>query len=229
MLYLPITVAWLFLDETVIKDKKSIASSKNEAAHGGDDSPDETNVSDNSSDPPCSTDSGIELPLTTPSDHEAKQDNSDLTDYLDEVGDNESALETDLDDVGSDTELIRTERERSNISKCLYDYRKRCQETFSFTKLAHIIRKRVTDCTGGIVACALCFWTFDCAMLKPKNLRNKTSGHGQAFLQGLLRVVKLLFDRKVFLSISLYGAIAFLAILSNEVRMYAWACVAIAD
>lgn len=134
-----------------------------------------------------------------------------------EMEDSESVSDYD---VSSDTELIRRvgEKKHFSLSKHYLDYKKKCLQTFSFTKLVRIVRRRTTDCIGGFVTCILCLHAFDCAKLKPGNLRDKSSGCGRGFVRGMWRVAKLLLDRKVFLSVTLYALIAFLAILSNEVR-----------
>ena len=213
------TGTWLFLDETL---KKS-------ATKSADDSVEET--SGDSSDSPCSNDSGIELRLQPASETEVDSAQAPLLDDDGVECSEEDSSERELFemdgsesvsdyDVSSDTELIGRGRSRkysSMLTRRYLDYKRKCKDTFSFTKLLHLVVRRITDCIGGFYSLFLYFYKFDFAELKPGNLKDKTAGCGRHLLQGLLRTLKLMLDRKVFLSIALYGVVAFLTIITNEV------------
>lgn len=207
---------WLFVDETLVRSKNKASSKDNDSS----DPPDETNSSDNSSDPPYSNDSGIELLQSNtadkssvlPEDTEKEEDNV----YLFEIDDSGSATDSDYD-ARSDTELLITRRTNKDIRYYCENYKRKCLQTFSILKLARKVMQRTTDCIGGFVACAACLWTYDYTKCKTDNLKKKTAGCGQALCLGIWRMFKLMLDRRVFLSVSLYGIIAFLAIISNEV------------
>lgn len=199
---------WLFLDETL--KTKSTEDSVNE-------------TSEDSSDSPHSNDSGIELQAD--SAQAALLDDDIIESSEEESSERELFEMNETDsvsdyDVSSDTELIRrvrTKKKFSVLTKRCCDYRKKCMDTFSFIKLVHLVIRRITDCIGGLYSLIMYLYKFDFAKLKPGNLKKKSVGCGHHLLQGLFRGFKLMLDRKVFLSITLYGVIAFLAIISNEV------------
>ena len=202
---------WLFLDETLVKDKVT-----------ADD--DETNISDNSSDPPHSNDSGIELLQPGATDFTANSEFSqDFKDDYEQdeqhLFDDESATDSEYDG-SSDTELLRPVRTRTHFKfnrQFFQRYKSKCFQAFDIFRLARKVVQRITDCVGGFTACAMCLWTYDYTKCKPQNLQKRSSGLGRSLGRILLRSIKLILDRKVFLSVSLYGVMAYLAIISNEV------------
>lgn len=137
---------------------------------------------------------------------------------VDEQDNFESATDSEYD-ATSDTELIRSRRyQNKSISKKLHDSFKKCLQTFSFVKLAQKVMQRLTDCIGGFFTCIVCLWSYEYhTKCKPRHLRSKSSGWGQAVIKGLWKTMKLIIDRKVFISVLLYAVIAFLAISTNEV------------
>lgn len=202
---------WLFVDETLVRKKDS--------DNGDSDPPNGSNSSDSSSDPPYSNDSGIELLQPGTTDESSLLQNDDDYDekeeeemHLFEIDDSDSA--TDSDYVNSDTELLKSRRTKTAFDRHSYErYKRKCMQTFNIFKLPHLVMQRTVDCVGGFVACAVCIWTYDYTKCNPHNLQRKSSGCGQT----LWRTLKLMLDRRVFLSVLLYGIIAFLAIISNEV------------
>lgn len=202
--FLSLVCTWLFVDETLVKNKDKASSEDG---------------SDNLSDSPQSNDSGIELlqPGTTdslmPGDHDYDEQNEI---HLFEIDDSESATDSEYD-ATSDTELLRTRRAKKNFDRFSCEHCKtKCLETFNIFKLARLVMKRITDCVGGFVTCAVCLRTYDYTNLKPSNLQRKSSGYGRTLCNGMWRMFKLILDRRVFLSVSLYGIMAYLAIVSNE-------------
>ena len=139
-----------------------------------------------------------------------------------EIDDSDSATDSEYD-ATSDTELLRTRRNKKFLNayeqyktKCL-QYKTKCLQSFNILKLPHLVVRRATDCFGGFVSCVMWFWAYDYSSCKPHNLRKRSSGCGRALGYRVMRTLKFVLDRKVFLSVSLYGIIAFLAIISNEV------------
>lgn len=181
---------------------------------GSSDTPSENNSSDNSSDGPYSNDSGIELlhaRTTDRSSEESEKEEDEM--YLFEIDDSGSASDSDYD-ARSDTELLRTRRNKKDDCD---RYKRKCLQTFSIFKLARKVKQRTIDCVGGFVACAVSLWTYDYTKCKPHNVKKKTSGCGQALGLGIWRTFKLMLDRRVFLSVTLYGMIALLTIINVEV------------
>lgn len=191
----------------------------------------------NSIDTPNSDDSGIELSqpertsainVTDIGVHFRRTDSdSELTQLIfnDEIDANES---TDSEyDAGSDTELLRSQRltqerfkqEHFNLGRRLKYFKQKCLQTFSLVKLARKVMQRITECVGIFVTCALCIKSLQHKKFKPQNFR-RNSDTLHTVCHELLQSFKLLLDRKVFLSIFLYGWIAFLAIITNEVHAY---------
>lgn len=131
----------------------------------------------------------------------------------------ESATDSEYDG-SSDTELLRPMRTRTHFKfnrQVFQRYKTKCFQAFSIFRLARKVVQRIADCVGGFTACATCLWTYDYTKCKPQNIQKRSSGFGHAISRTLRRTFKLILDRKVFLSVSLYGVIAYLAILSNEV------------
>lgn len=137
--------------------------------------------------------------------------------HLFEIDDSESATDSEYD-ATSDTELLRTRRTKKNFNRFSCEhYKTKCLHSFNILRLARLVVRRTTDCVGGFITCAVCLWTYDYAKFKPQR---ESSGYGRALGYGIWRTFKLILDRKVFLSVSLYGIIAYLAIVSNEVTTY---------
>jgi hypothetical protein len=147
-----------------------------------------------------------------PTDDEYDEEKMEDVMHLFEMDDSESATDSEYD-ATSDTELLRSRRTKRFLG-CEY-YKEKCLQYFSILKLFRLVMRRTTDCVGGFVACVACLWAYDC---KPHTIRKKSSGCGKALGCRVKRTLKFVLDRKVFLSVSLYGIIAFLAIISNEVR-----------
>ena len=118
-------------------------------------------------------------------------------------------------DLGVEVELVRTEGRPKRC--CIAStYKKRCAEIFSVRKLACLLVRRTTDCLEGFVSCVK--WVFDCAKFRPGNVKKRSSGSCQTFSIGARRACKLLLDRKVSISVLIYGIIAFLENIVSEVR-----------
>lgn len=199
----------MFLDETLIKEKDSTPSDSN------------SRVSN------ASTESDIEPHQpgdSTSIEHNSSQDvllipeerEEEMHEF--EIDDSESATDSEYD-ATSDTELIQTRNppHHSIMKKRLQKSYKKCLEIFSLIRLARKVMQRLTDCIGGLLTCVMCLWSYNYSQCKPHNIGTRSSDFGKVLANGLWRTFKLLLDRKVFVSISLYGAIAFLAIISNEV------------
>ena len=194
---------WLFLDETLVKQKGSSIESEDT------DSPDQTNT--NSSDMPC--DSGIEIPppeITPGVLLSDEKDKNGLEVHRFEM-DEEMVTDDELAsyDVSPDTELLRNAQKQRycNLSreKCLHRLRRL------------LIVRRVMDCAGGLVACVVCLWTYEYSKCKLSNLRGRGS---QGLGRSVLRKLKLVLDRRILSSILLYGIIALLSTMSNEVSLH---------
>ncbi len=216
--------AWLFLDETLAKKKKD--STPSDSQDGDSDPPNETNSSENSH---CN-DSGVELLQSWSTNDPSSAEDSSSHDTLllseqDEERKEEEMQQFELDDTDSeydatsDTELIRSRRNKSHsaFTKKIHESCRKCLQTFSFVKLAQKVLQRLTDCVGGFFTCVLCLWSYDYTKCKPQNVKKRSSGWGKVVTVGSWRTFKLILDRKVSLSVLLYGFIAFLAIVSNEV------------
>lgn len=225
-------VTWLFLDETLVKDKRKIDFTLNYNENGN--PSDETNASDNSSDSPYSNDSDIELlqpeiassitsrecestlqsSLSNSNQLAYQEDEESSGQYTFEIDDSEADTGSDYD-ISSDTELLQNQRTKKQFNIGTYfNICKNFFQDFSIMNLFRLVVLRVTDCFGGLVTCVECLWNFDC---KPYNLGEKTSGCSRSFIHGIIRTIKLILDRKVFLSTFLYGVIAFLTITLVEV------------
>ena len=168
------------------------------------------------SDDPSSNNSNQDIRLLH---HQSEEREEDIDEF--ELDDSESATDSEYD-ATSDTELIRSRRyhKHSTFSKRFYDSYRKSLQTFSFVKLARKVLQRITDCVGGFFTCVVCLWNYDYTKCKPQNVRTRSTGWGKSVANGFWRSFKLILDRKVFLSVSLYGLIAFLAIVSNEVCRY---------
>lgn len=210
-----VAVTWLFLDETLIKKKTNVI-----------DEDEEGDLPEDSSDPLISNDSSIELiqPVSNGNpecefSERTLHSEEDSRKYEFEIDE----CETDTDsnyDISSDTELIQTPgiKKHFNLHRYL-DECKKLLHKFSVRNLFLIVTQRITDCIGGFVSCAVCLRKLDYNKCKPRNFKEQTSGCGHALVYGVLRTVKLFLDRKVFVSVFLYGILAFLSTTTTEVRM----------
>ena len=205
----PTAGAWLFLDETLVKKKNQTSEDDHD--------PDETSSSENSSDQPQSNDSLLQPGIPDASGDEEEEEEREDEMHLFEIDDSESATDSEYD-ATSDTELLRTRRTKRTFNRHLCQhYKSKCLQAFSISKLACIFMRRITDCIGGFVTCAMCLWSYDYTMCKPHNLKRRSSGCGKALCSAMWRTLKLVLDRKVLVSVSLYGIFGSLAIVSNEV------------
>lgn len=131
----------------------------------------------------------------------------------------ESATDSEYD-ASSDTELLQPVRTKTHfkLNRQFYQrYKNKCFQAFNIFRLARKVVQRITDCVGGFMSCAMCLRTYDYTKCKTQNLQKRSSGFGHALGRTIWRTIKLILDRKVFLSVALYGVIAYLAIISNEV------------
>ena len=218
--------AWLFLDETLVKNKaKKTSSATNTSVEPNscDDS------SENSSDTPISNDSGIELVQSKTTDtgvdfgldaesvrfSSIKDTDDDTEDDRASLVMSESDLNTDSEyEVSSDVELLRNARLRKWVNK---KHKERCFRTIS--KLTRKVLQRLSECVSAFYTCAMCLCMFDYSKFRTDNLRKVVTNKGQSLCYGLLSTFMLMRDRKVFLSVSLYGIIAFLGIITTEVSL----------
>ena len=205
--------AWLFLDETLKKNKKR------------------DSLADSSS---AGQDSGIEL-LKPGSNSSDTSSNSQLREEdeieVGEVNSEEEATsdlfeedyDTDSDyDATSDTELlenIRRINRRNTLKLQIIKFMKACTHTFSLVRLARKVVQRLTECVGVFVVCTVGLSRFDYSRCRPVNVKDTVSRKWRSAGGNVLKTILLLKDRKVAISISLYGAIAFLAITMNEVGL----------
>ena len=158
----------------------------------------------------------------------------------------ESDIDTDSDfeRVNSDTELLLSERlnEARNMSKtqnqshtglhsCFAKFRKHCVPECIFTECAPTqcyssARHSVIDSYESIIACiryAKICGTRCCCRKKWTPGETESTSDGKAKLRMLCRSIvdmaRLVVDRRVFLSTLLYGLVAFIVIISNEVSV----------
>lgn len=131
------------------------------------------------------------------------------------ITDDQDSLLDDIDSE-SDSEISLENEPLTPQSDPKESSCRSCSETFSIVKLARLVLRRATDCVEGIWSCVL--WIFDCTKWRPDNLKRKSSGCSQALINGVSRILRLMMDRKVFVSVLIYGAIAFLENVVSEVR-----------
>ena len=198
----------MFLDETLVKKKNKTSEDDHD--------PNETSFSENQ---PQSNDSGVELLQIDASGDDDEEEEEEREDemYLLEIDDSESATDSKYN-ATLERELLGTRRTKKTFNRDLCQhYNSKCLRAFSISKLARIFMRRITDCIGGFVTCAMCLWSYDYTMCKPHNLKRRSSGCGKALCSAMWRTLKLVLDRKVLISVSLYGMFGSLAIVSNEV------------
>ncbi len=215
--------AWLFLDETLVKDNaKEEFSMNNDSA-------------DDLSDPP-SRDSGIELnqPSSSdiemdtqnnsrrlefiqliPSDVDEDNDGDDENDDMDSIIDDSEACTDSEYDARSDTELLRRPTSHTfKLKTAVKRYRQKCWHAFSIVRLIRKIVQRITECAGFFGTCLMCLWSINCMRQKSSSLKRNI---WEKIGKGIVQTLSLLRDRKVFLSTSLYGLMGFLTIITTEV------------
>lgn len=213
--------AWLFLDETL--QKKKLNSSSN----------DSDSIED-SSDAQDTADSGIELlhPGSNSSDNssDSQRDNHGIDfEGVEEDGETSDQFASDLDtdsdyDANSDTELLKKCRNRTESGSRLRNYKESCLQFFSLARLVRKVRQRLTECIGGLMLCAVGIWEFNYSQCKPLSVKRMK---WRSVAHGVFRTFLLLRDRKVSLSLGLYGVMAFLSIIINEVPISVVSCVSV--
>ena len=183
----------------------------------------ESSASDvTNSDDTTSETHGSTMPNNDPPKEERESNEEPLGDEERE-SDEEEMLLFELDD-SEDSDSSTTELLQSRTPRNRDFYKEKCLQAFNVLNVARIVMQRVTDCVGSIVSCGLYIWTFNYARCKPSNLRKKSSQCVGGFGYGVWHIFKLILDRKVFISVLLYGVIAILSIISNEVHNYIYEC-----
>ena len=141
--------AWLFLDETLKKDKKR-SSPSDHSSEGHDSGIELLNAGSNSSDTSynCHLQEGNEIEVSEVKDEEEATSDTFEDDY-----------NTDSDyDATSDTELLENIRRinmRKTMKSLIYKFVKACMHTFSLVRLARKVMQRLTECVGMFVFCAV--------------------------------------------------------------------------
>lgn len=157
----------------------------------------------------------------------------------------ESDIDTDSDfeRVNSDTELLLAERfearkltsktqNNSRLRNCFTTFRKHCVPECIFTECAPTqcygsARHSVVDSYESVVTCLryvkICGTRCCCCRKKWTPEGNEKASDGKTklrmFCRSVVDMARLVVDRRVFLSTLLYGLVAFLVIISNEVIM----------
>lgn len=185
---------------------------------------------DDSSLTPNTTNSGIELvQCESNSVNSCPQDNSEIDIEQEKGKDGESSsLWSDLDtdseyDANSDTELLENLKRMKYDSFCsrLREQKKSCLRVFSLAKLARKVKQRVTECIGCFTLCVVGMWKFNYSRCcKHLSVKRRFSMEWRSVARGALKTVLLLRDRKVSISIGLYGLTAFICIIVNEVPIH---------
>ena len=157
--------------------------------------------------------------------------------------------DSDFERVNSDTELLVTERREarkyqnyksSGLRNCFTKFRKHCVPECIFTECAPSqcygsARHSVIDSYESIFACVrcvkICSTRFCCCCRRNKwtppgetgSGGGKSGGDGRDKVRivrrSIVDMLRLVVDRRVFLSTLLYGLVAFIVIISNEVIM----------
>ena len=211
-----VSVTWLFLDETLHKTKSV--------------SEDVANIGRSS---PSNEDSGIGLNPASQSVDDSDTEMIDLTTAAaadskqletTAIVDSDIDTESDFESVTSDTELlIQTNTNLQGEPTKLH--RKKLQSILSSLNplpLFITIKNRFSDCFRTLVICFTCIASCElCSKLKaggwrctPQGLRSGAATR----LKQLGQTARLLADRRIFLSVSLYGLTSFIFIMQNEVR-----------
>ena len=190
-----------------------------------------------------SNDSGIEL---LPSD-KIDSDDAEMIDFSNEDTNSdgivmaESDIDTDSDfeRVNSDTELLVAERleaknstkSRRNYSRfrdrgCFTKFRQHCIPECIFTECAPrqcygSARHSIMDSYESVIACVrylkVCGTTCCRKKWAPGEAGSGAKVKLRTFCRSIVGLVRLVVDRRVFLSTLLYGLVAFIVIISNEV------------
>ena len=197
----------MFLDETLKKDKKE-SLSQEQSSEGQDSGIDLTKESNGSSNGQ-SQDSDNESETDESSNRE--DETSDV--FLDDI-------DTDSDyEASSDTELIQNIQRLSQRRKAglLFGrFKKVCAHMCNPLRLIKKVMQRLTECVGMFV-----FFVTGVKKLisrcKSDRVRHSSRVNWRSIGSNVWKTVLLLKDRRVMISILLYGMIAFLAIIANEV------------
>ena len=233
--------AFLFLEETLYtkKNKRRKSSSPEESSV-------ETSLTGDrvdSSGSMQSNDSGIELLPGDKIDSDTEMiDLSNDNPSPDGIMMAESDVDTDSDfeRVNSDTELLVSERlearklskSQNSLRSCFTKFRKHCVPECIFTECAPSqcygsARHSVMDSYESIVACVRCVKISGgrcccCKKWTPGETAGSTSeakAKLRSFRRSIVDMAHLVVDRRVFLSTLLYGLVAFIVIISNEVMI----------
>ena len=225
--------AFFFLEEShhLKKKKKGRSDSSQEESSNDSESEDKNDFPSSLQ----SNDSGIELLTNERIDSDTELvdlTRSDIDDSdMDEVMVVESDIDTDSDfeRVNSDTELLINERNEakkvSSDQDCLFKFRQLCIPECIVTQCGpkqcyHSARNSVADSYDNVVACLVCLkHCGSCCQRKwtPGETRSGAKVKLRKAGQSVLAILRLMMDRRVFLSTLLYGLVAFLVIISNEV------------
>lgn len=195
-----------------------------------------------------SNDSGIELLPSDKVDSDTEMihnimSNDDIDPSPDGIMMAESDIDTDSDfeRVNSDTELLIAERlearkltskihnqyHNSRLRNCFTTFRKHCVPECIFTECAPTqcyvsARHSVIDSYEGVAACVrytkIC-GTRCCGHNKWTPGESGAKAKLKMFRRLIVDVARLMVDRRVCLSTMLYGMVAFVVIISNEVIM----------
>lgn len=198
--------AYLFLDETLHTKKKKRDSNEREKE--------------------TSSDSGIELSKQVQDDEVEVAVESNIAMAMDR-SDSAVVMESDIDteseagilsfdeSATSDTELLmNVERDSERVG----DRRKRFHKvkqwaaSWSPTVIARTYRHRASVCW---TSCGVCMAA--CSSCTPRQVTRFMAAKLRAFLHKLLEMAKLMMDRRVFLSTSLYSLLGGIAVMLNEV------------
>ncbi len=202
-----LTGAWLFLDETLKKDKKESSSYK-QSSEGQDSGIDLIKESDGSSNGQ-SQDSDNESEKDESCNHEDEISHV----FLDDI-------DTDSDyEASSDTELIQNIQRLSQRRKAGFlfgRFKKVCAHMCNPLRLIKKVIQRLAECVGVFV-----FFVTGVKKLlsrcKSDHIRHSSPVNWRSVGSNVWKTVLLLKDRRVMISILLYGIIAFLEIIAYEV------------
>ena len=203
------SAATLFLDETLHKSKRG--------SGGGSDG---VGGSDGGSEGQTSTDSGIEL-----SRQLQDEDDPDAGDSSLAPNSSLAVMESDIDsetdggllrDVTSDTELLIDEREEPEKShRGRVGRMKRWSYSWNPDTIVKRTHNRARQCS---TCCGACVTT--CVNCTPRQAAVFTVSKLKLLLLKLLEVAKLMTDRKVLLSTSIYGIYGALHVMASEVSCW---------
>ena len=198
--------AWLYLDETLKKDKITLPA--HEPSESQDSGIDSANTGSNSSDN-----------SSTNRSHDGDEIEEDI---LENREDNNSDMiqddyNTDSEyDASSDTELLQNIRRinrRKTITSNILKYTKTCMHVFSPIRLARKVLQRLMESVGVFVFCMKGIRRIKCSGVRTASTKDTVV----KYVKLSLKTIVLLKDRKIILSIFLYGTVAFVSIIINEV------------